>query len=84
MRTLVRSLASLSGLRIQHCGELWHRLEATARIRSLALKLPYVAGVALKKQIKKKEVGEDIHMKKFLLRRRLGSEDQQKETYFLL
>ena len=27
MRTLVRSLASLSGLRIQHCYELWCRLK---------------------------------------------------------
>ena len=33
MRTQVRSLASLSGLRIRCCGELWHRLQ-TARILS--------------------------------------------------
>ena len=32
IRMQVRSLASLSGLKIQCCRELWHRLAATAPI----------------------------------------------------
>ena len=61
----VQSLASLSGLRIQHCSELWCRsqmrlgsriavavvwLAAAALIGPLAWKLPYAANAALKRQ----------------------------------
>jgi len=46
----VQSLASLSGLRIQCCCELWCRLAATAPTRPLAWELPYVAGAVLKRQ----------------------------------
>ena len=65
----VQSLASLSGLRIQRCRELWCRAQtrlgsrvavawcrpaATAPIRPLAWKPLYAAGAALKKQTNKK------------------------------
>ena len=53
MRTLVRSLVSLSGLRIRCCHELWCRLAATARIRPLVWELPYAEGLALKRKKKK-------------------------------
>ena len=72
MRLWVRSLALLSGLRIQliamSCGVgcrrgsdlvllwLWHRLVATALIRPLAWELPYASGVALKRQKDKKKI----------------------------
>ena len=64
MKTRVRSLALLSGLRIWHCCELWcrsqmrlgsgiavawHRLAAAAPIRLLAWELPDAAGAALKR-----------------------------------
>ena len=64
MRTRVRSLALLSGLRIQvatSCGVdcrhssdpallwLWRRLAATAPIRPLAWEPPYAVGAALEK-----------------------------------
>ena len=61
MRFRVRPRASLSGLRIRCCHELWQtRLEsgiavlwrrpaAVAPIRPLAWEPPYAAGVALKK-----------------------------------
>ena len=63
MRLQVRALASLSGLRIQHCCELWCRLgpdlgllwgwpAATALI---TWEPPYVAGSALKRKKKKKK-----------------------------
>ena len=63
MRLLVQSLASLIGLRIQCCRELWcscrHGLDlallwlwcrpvTTAPIRPLAKELPYAAGAAIK------------------------------------
>ena len=61
----VQSLASVSGLRIQHCRELWCRsqtrlgcccgLAAAAPIGPLAWELPYAAGVALKRQQKKEK-----------------------------
>ena len=63
MRKWVWSLASLSGLRIQHCCEPWCRLQtqlrsciavATALIRPLAWEPPYAAGEALKRQKTKK------------------------------
>ena len=40
---------SLSGLKIQHCRELWCRPVATAPIQSLAWEPPYVTGAALKR-----------------------------------
>ena len=53
MRTQVRPLAWLSGLRI--C-ELWHRLAVAAPIEPLAWEPPYAAvGAALKRQKKKKK-----------------------------
>ena len=58
MRIQVRTLASLSGLRIWHCGELWfrwHRLAATALIWHLAWEPPYALGAALKRPKKKKK-----------------------------
>ena len=69
MRLWVQSLASLSGLRILHCHELWyksqtqlgpvllwlwHRPAATVQIRPLAWEPPYAANVALEKDQKKK------------------------------
>ena len=63
--TQVRSLASLSGLSIQCCCELWcrsqssldpvllrlwYRLAAIAPIQPLAWELPYVVGVAIKRK----------------------------------
>ena len=50
MRLHIRSLASLSGLRIGHCCELCCRSAATALIRPLAWKPPHAEGVALKRQ----------------------------------
>ena len=49
MRMQVRSLASLSGLR------LWCRLAAVALIQHLAQETPYATGVALKKDKDKKK-----------------------------
>ena len=66
-RLWVRSLASLSGLRIWHCPELWvgrrhgldpellwlwHRPSAAALIQLLAWEPPYATGVALKSKNK--------------------------------
>ena len=48
-RLCVRSLALLSGLRIQCCCELWCGLGTTAPIKPLAWEPPYVAGGALKR-----------------------------------
>ena len=53
MRLWVRSLALLSGSRIQRCCELWCRLSATAPIGPLAWEPPYATDVALKKKKKK-------------------------------
>ena len=50
MRTQVQSLASLSGLRIWSCCELWYRLAATAVIQALPWVPPYASGGALKKK----------------------------------
>ena len=65
MRLWVRSLALLRGLRIQHCRELWCKLQiwlrscisvaVAALIRPLAWDPPYVLGVALKSQRKKEK-----------------------------
>ena len=58
MRFQVGSLASLSGLRIWRCRELWCRPVATALIRPLAWECPYAASVAIEKGKKpKKRVG---------------------------
>ena len=71
MRMQVQSLASLSGLRIRHCCELWYRLQtrlgsvllwlwyrqaAAAPIQPLAWEPPCAVGAVLKSQ-KKKEKG---------------------------
>ena len=71
MRWRVRSLASLSVLKIPRCRELWcrsqmqlgshvavavRRLAAVAPIRPLAWEPPHAAGAALKRLKKKKKV----------------------------
>ena len=73
MRTWVRSLTPLSGLRIRCCCELWCwsqtqldlkclwlwcRPVAIAPIQSLAWKLPYAMGIALPPQKKAEEKKE--------------------------
>ena len=71
MRLWVLSLASLSGLRIQHCRVscgvdrrcgsdpmllwLWHRPVATAPISPLAWEPPYASGAALEKTKRQKK-----------------------------
>ena len=72
MRTQVRSPASLSGLRIWHCPELWsgsqtwfdpallwlwYRPAAIAPIQPLAWEPPHAVDVALEKTKKKKKGG---------------------------
>ena len=61
MKLWVESLASLSGLRIWHCNELWYRLlwlwlwyrlAAAALIQSLAQEPSHAAGADLKKKKK--------------------------------
>ena len=47
MRMQVRSLASITGLKIWHCHELWCRPAATAPIQPPAQEFPYASGVAL-------------------------------------
>ena len=72
MRFQVRSLASLSGLKIQHCRELWwrgctHGLDlallwlwcravAVAPIRSLVWEPPHASGGALKSKNKQTKI----------------------------
>ena len=57
MRMRIRSLAYLSGLRIQCCYELWCWPEARALIGPLDWEPPYATGVALKsKQTNKKYI----------------------------
>ena len=46
MRFRVRSLASLSGLRIWHCCELWCRPAAVAPIQPIAWEFPYAVVMA--------------------------------------
>ena len=59
MKTQFRSLASVSGLRMWHCNELWCRAQiwrccvCGIGIPPLAWELPYAAGVALKRHTKK-------------------------------
>ena len=70
MRMRVQSLAFLSGLRIQHCCKLWHRLQmglrsgiavvvvqasAAALIQPLAWELPNATGAAIKRRKEKKK-----------------------------
>ena len=70
MRLQIRSLASLSGLRIWHCHELWcwsqtwlgsgiavawHRPLAIAPITPLAWEPPYAAGATLEKEKRQKK-----------------------------
>ena len=78
MRTQVRSLASLRGLRIRRCYELWcshrhgldpvllwlrHRLAAAAPIRPLAWEPPYTAVQPQKSKKKRKEQKEEERKK---------------------
>ena len=57
----VPSLASLNGLRIWRCHELWYRLAAIALIQPLAREPPYAAGVALKIKKNKKKKKEILN-----------------------
>ena len=78
MRTQVRSLDLISGLRIQRCHELWSRsqtgsdptllwlwcrLAATDTIQPIAWEPPYTTGVALKRQKVKKKKEKKEHKK---------------------
>jgi len=65
-RLRVRSLASLSGLRIQGCPELPCRPAAVALICLLAWEPPYAVGAALKRKKKKKEERKKINYITFL------------------
>ena len=65
MRLWVQSLASLSGLKIWHCHELWCRSQtrlgsgiavAVALIRPIAWEPPYAAGAALEKDKREKKI----------------------------
>ena len=81
MRTRVLSLASICGLRIRRCHELWGRSQvllgsgvaaakgptAVAPIQPLALGLPYAAGAALKRKNKKKKIGGFLFFKKLFI-----------------
>ena len=60
MRFLVRSLASLRGLRIRCCRELWCRPAATALIRLLTWEAPLAAGAALKKPKTNKQTPKSL------------------------
>ena len=63
MRMHVESLASLSGLRIQCCCELWCRPAATAPNGPLGWEPPYATGVALKtKQNKTKQTKKKLFL----------------------
>ena len=64
MGTRVQSLASLRGLRIQHCYMLWCRLAATTPIRPLALE-PSCYGWGPKKNDKRQK--NKIKLKKIKL-----------------
>ena len=58
MKMWVQSLASLSGLRIWRCHELWCTLAAAAPTEPLAWEFPYTMGAALKKKKERKEKRE--------------------------
>ena len=57
MSTRVRSLVSFSGLKIQHCCELWCRLAATALIGPLAWEPPYAEGGGWPEKDKRQKKG---------------------------
>ena len=54
MTMQVQSLASLSGLRIWRCLELWCKPAAIPSIQPLAWELAYAVGVALESKKKEK------------------------------
>ena len=71
MRMKAGSLASLSGLRVQHCRELWCRsqmwlgsgfavamavMAVAAQMQSLAQELPYAESAAHKKKRKREKI----------------------------
>ena len=73
MRLRVQSLASLSGLRIRRCRELWHRLQrqlrfgvavalAIAPIQPLVWELSYATGAALKTQKQNKQKKDQYNL----------------------
>ena len=77
MKMRVQSLASLSRLRIQHCRELWCRLQmrlgssiavavavAVVLIQPLAWELPYGALAALNSKEKRKKKKKEKNRKK--------------------
>ena len=64
MRMQVQSLASINGLQIGRCCELWCRLVATAPIRPLAWEPPYATGVALRQKDKKIKTNKQTNKKK--------------------
>ena len=78
MKLWVWSLASLSGLKIWHCHELWYHKHgsdpmllwlwckpaAVAPIRPLPWELPYAAGLALKKAKKKKKIYKKLKLER--------------------
>ena len=69
MRFLVPSLASLSGLRIHCCYELWCRMAVAAPIRPLAWEPPYARSAALKKsKSKAKQNKTKMHLSKLWLK----------------
>ena len=72
MRTQVRSLAFLSGLRIWCCCKLWYRSQMQLQFDPLAWELPYAAGVALKKKNKKNEI--QPHLLCMILRLKLSQD----------
>ena len=62
LRLQVPSLASVSGLRIWHCSELWRRLAAATLIQPLTWEPPYAAGAALESKKKKKKYQERLSL----------------------
>ena len=84
MRLRVRSLASLSGLRIRRCRELWCRSQtrltsgvavAVAPIRPLAREPPYASGVALKSKTNEQTKKQKQTKKTLPKKGRVGSSD---------
>ena len=84
MRMRVQSLASLSGLRVWGCLELWYRsqsgldpvllwhwLAIAVLVQPLAWELPYTTGTALKKQNNNNNKNHSCHQFSFLLRYKL-------------
>ena len=67
MKTRVRSLASISGLRIWRCRELWCRPVATAPIGPLAWEPPCTTGAALKRQKKQLKEMMPLKMKRMVV-----------------